>query len=103
MREFLLTAIILSIFAMLFEGIIVFRNLKNKLHAYLFLNCITMLVNNTGYLLELLSKTEDGHPVASEDDHGIGTRSVLDFAKKTGSEIRYIAGNDMFKVRMLIG
>ena len=64
MREFLLAAIILSIFAMLFEGVVVFRNLKNKLHAYLFLNCITMLVNNTGYLLELLSKTEDGHIAA---------------------------------------
>ncbi|MBE5830459.1 MAG: ATP-binding protein, partial [Butyrivibrio sp.] len=46
---------------------------------------------------------QDGHPVASEDGHGIGTRSVLDFAKKTGSEIKYIAENDMFKVRMLIG
>ncbi len=64
MREFLLAAIILSIFAMLFEGIIVFRKLKNKLHAYLFLNCITMLISNTGYLLELLSKTEDGYIAA---------------------------------------
>ena len=64
MREFLLGAIILSIFAMLFEGFVVFRNLKNKLHAYLFLNCITMLISNTGYLLELLSKTEDGYIAA---------------------------------------
>ena len=64
MREFLLGAIILSIFAMLFEGFIVFRKLKNKLHAYLFLNCITMLISNTGYLLELLSKTEDGYIAA---------------------------------------
>ena len=64
MREFLLGAIILSIFAMLFEGFIVFRKLKNKLHAYLFLNCITMLISNTGYLMELLSKTEDGYIAA---------------------------------------
>ncbi len=55
MRDFLLAAIIISLFAMLFEGFIVFRNLKNKLHAYLFLNCIVMLASNTGYLLELLS------------------------------------------------
>ena len=61
MRDFLLAAIIISLFAMLFEGFIVFRNLKNKLHAYLFLNCIVMLVSNTGYLLELLSKTEDAY------------------------------------------
>lgn len=64
MRDFLLAAIILSIIAMLFEGFIVFRNLKNKLHAYLFLNCITMLINNTGYLLKLFSKTEDGYIAA---------------------------------------
>ncbi len=64
MREFLLAAIILNIFAMLFEGFIVFRKLKNKLHAYLFLNCITMLITNTGYLLQLLSKTQDGYIAA---------------------------------------
>lgn len=64
MREFLLAAIILSILAMLFEGFIVFRNLKNKLHAYLFLNCVTMLINNTGYLLKILTKTEDGYIAA---------------------------------------
>ena len=64
MRTFLLAAIILSISALLFEGYIVFRNLKNKLHAYLFLNCVSMLVNNTGYLLQLLSKTEDAYIAA---------------------------------------
>lgn len=64
MREFLLAAIILSIFAMLFEGFIVFRKIKNKLHAYLFLNCISMLISNIGYLLQLLSKTEDAHIAA---------------------------------------
>ncbi len=64
MHDFLLIAIIISIFAMFFEGYIVFRNLKNKLHAYLFLNCIAMLINNTGYLLELLSKTQEGYIAA---------------------------------------
>jgi hypothetical protein len=64
MHDFLLVAIIISIFAMFFEGYIVFRNLKNKLHAYLFLNCIAMLINNTGYLLELLSKTQEEYIAA---------------------------------------
>lgn len=61
MRDFLLVAIIMSIIAMLFESFTVFRNIKNKLHAYLFLNCIAMLINNTGYLLELLSPTQDAY------------------------------------------
>ncbi len=64
MRTILLTAIVLSLFAILFEGFIVFRNLKNKLHAYLFLNCISMFISNTGYLLQLLSKTEDAYIAA---------------------------------------
>ena len=63
-RDFLLAAIVFSLFAMLFEGFIVFRNLKNKLHGYLLLNCIVMLVSNTGYLLQLMSKTEDAYIAA---------------------------------------
>jgi sensor histidine kinase regulating citrate/malate metabolism len=50
-----------------------------------------------------ISLDEEGHPVTSKEGHGIGTRSVLDFVKKTGSEIRYITGDNTFKVRMLIG
>ena len=46
---------------------------------------------------------EDGYPVTDEEGHGIGTRSVLDFVKKTNSEIRYIADDDRFKVRMIVG
>jgi sensor histidine kinase regulating citrate/malate metabolism len=46
---------------------------------------------------------EDGHPVTAEAGHGIGTRSVLDFVKKTGSEVRYIAEDNRFKVRMIVG
>lgn len=64
MREILLAVLIISILAMLFESIVVFKNLKNKLHAYLFLNCITMIVNDTGYLMQLLSKTEEAYITA---------------------------------------
>lgn len=64
MEQILLGAIFLSILAMFFEGYIVFKNLKNKLHAYLFLNCVVMIVNNIGYLLQLVSKTEDAYIAA---------------------------------------
>ena len=37
----------------------VFRNWRGALHSYLFLACASMLVNSTGYLFELTSKTED--------------------------------------------
>lgn len=42
----------------------VFEHQKTRLHSYLFLYCITTLVNCTGYLLELLSETPDASLLA---------------------------------------
>ncbi len=46
---------------------------------------------------------EDGHPYSTKGGHGIGTKSVLAFVEETDSEIRYIAEDKSFKVRMMIG
>ena len=51
---------------------------------------------------EKASLDEEGHPFSTEEEHGIGTRSVLNFINQTDSEIRYIAEEKTFKVRMLI-
>ncbi len=56
MYRLLVTIMVISILGLLIEAMLVFKNLKNKLHGYLFLNCMVMIVNNTGYLLELLAK-----------------------------------------------
>ena len=45
---------------------------------------------------------EVGYPVATEEGHGTGTRSVLAFVNQTGSDIKYIAEDNQFKVRMII-
>lgn len=45
---------------------------------------------------------EEGYPFSSEENHGIGTRSVLAFVNKTDSEICYIADETKFKVRMIV-
>jgi sensor histidine kinase regulating citrate/malate metabolism len=58
------------------------------------------IVNSCAKRAEL---NEEGHPVTREAGHGIGTRSVLDFVEKTNSEIRYVADDNKFKVRMIIG
>jgi sensor histidine kinase regulating citrate/malate metabolism len=49
-----------------------------------------------------ITLNEEGYPITTEVGHGIGTRSVLDFVQKTNSEIRYIAEDNKFKVRMII-
>ena len=60
-------------------------------------------------LLEIVNSCEGkvplddlGHPYTSEEGHGVGTRSVLAFVDQTDSDIRYIAEEGVFKVRMMI-
>ena len=51
----------MSIIGLFLEGLIVFSNLKSRLHAYLFFSCIVNLINNVGYFLELKSTTEEAY------------------------------------------
>lgn len=51
---------------------------------------------------DTVSLDEDGHPFSNENNHGIGTRSVLAFVNKTDSEILYLAEEKRFRVRMII-
>jgi len=52
------------IIAVLCEIWIVLKNWHDKLHSYLFLSCIATLVNSIGYLLELLSDSEEAYYMA---------------------------------------
>ena len=45
---------------------------------------------------------EDGYPFSKNENHGIGTRSVLAFVNKTDSEICYLAEGTRFRVRMIL-
>jgi len=45
---------------------------------------------------------ENGYPVAREEGHGIGSKSVLAFAKKYDGELLYKIHNGVFRVRLLV-
>jgi hypothetical protein len=45
---------------------------------------------------------ESGYPVSSEDGHGIGSRSVIAFAKKYDGELLYKVDKGVFQVRLLL-
>jgi signal transduction histidine kinase len=45
---------------------------------------------------------ESNYPVASEEGHGIGTKSVIAFAKKYDGELMYRIENGDFRVRLLL-
>ena len=45
---------------------------------------------------------EEGYPFSKEDNHGIGTRSVLAFVGKTNSEIQYLSEEKRFRVRLIV-
>ena len=60
MREMywpLLIILYASVFLLFMESWIVFRNMKTRLHAYLFFSCVACLVNNLGYALEMQSRS----------------------------------------------
>lgn len=59
MYEFLLVIQYISIVVLLWESAYIFAKWKIKLHSYLFFNCVATLVNNTGYLMEMIAKTEE--------------------------------------------
>ena len=44
----------------------------------------------------------EGYPYSHEENHGIGTRSVLAFVNKTNSEIYYFAEEKRFRVRLIV-
>ena len=45
---------------------------------------------------------EGGYPVASEEGHGIGSRSIIAFAKKYDGELLNRVENGVFRVRILV-
>ena len=59
MRGLLLAIQYISIIALLLESWVVFRKWNGPLHSYLFLSCISTLVNNMGYLMEMQATTEE--------------------------------------------
>lgn len=64
MYNILLTIQCVNIIALFIECIVVFRSRKTLLHSYLFLSCAALLVNNSGYLLELEARTEEAYTTA---------------------------------------
>ena len=59
MYEFLLAIQYMSILFFLLEAGYIFFRMKTRLHEYLFVNCVATLINNMGYLMEMLSRTEE--------------------------------------------
>lgn len=45
---------------------------------------------------------ENGYPVTQEEDHGVGSKSVIAFAKKYDGELLYKIETGVFRVRLLV-
>ncbi|MCQ1531453.1 sensor histidine kinase [Lutispora saccharofermentans] len=48
------------------------------------------------------SLDESGYPVACKEGHGVGSKSVITFAKKYDGELMYRIENGVFRVRLLV-
>ena len=77
------------------------------------LNCAPYLrftCHNAGRLLleienpciENTTLDENGYPIAHEEGHGVGSKSVIAFAKKYDGELIYNIENSVFRVRLLV-
>ena len=64
MRGVLLAIQYASIVGLFIESWIIFRRLNNSLLSYLFLSCLAILVNNIGYLFQILSTTQETYVTA---------------------------------------
>lgn len=51
---------------------------------------------------EATALDENGYPFASQKEHGIGSKSVIAFAKKYDGELLYKIENGVFRVRLLV-
>ncbi len=49
-----------------------------------------------------LTLNEEGYPMTQEEGHGIGSKSVIAFAKKYGGEVIYKVEKGVFVVRLLV-
>lgn len=61
MYQILLILQYISILFLLIEAAYIFVKTKTKLQMYLFFNCAVTLVNNTGYLMQMLAKSEEAY------------------------------------------
>ena len=49
-----------------------------------------------------IKTNEDGIPLSDKKSHGIGTQSIVSFAKKWNAELDYLISDKTFKVQMMI-
>lgn len=59
MYEFLICLQVVSIMVMFAVAIVVVMHWSSKAHAYFFICCVSIIVNNIGYLYEMLGSTSD--------------------------------------------
>lgn len=64
MRSVLLAVQYASIIGLFIESLVIFRRLKSSPLSYLFLSCLAILLNNIGYLFQLLSTTQESYITA---------------------------------------
>lgn len=79
--------------------------LPNEAQKYIRFTCfnvgrLAMEISNPCFADTILN--ENGQPNSEVEDHGIGTKSVLAFAKKYDGEILYHVEHCVFTVRLLI-
>jgi len=59
MAQYLVAIQYIGLFVLFLEGYLVFKKWNSRLHAWLFLDCVTTFVCNAGYLVEIQATSQD--------------------------------------------
>ncbi len=81
------------------------ESLPDGANPYLRFNCRSvgrLLLELENPCTEDTTLDENGFPIAHEEGHGVGSKSVAAFAKKYDGELIYKIENGVFRVRLLV-
>ena len=72
---------------------------------YIHFTCLQvgrLLLEISNPCAETVTLDKDGFPFTTHSEHGIGTRSIIAFAKTHDAELLYHVENNLFRVRLLV-
>lgn len=61
-----------------------------------------LILNIENHYQGIIKMDENGYPISEVENHGLGTQSIVFFAKKWNAELDYVISDNIFKVQMMI-
>ncbi len=97
-----LTMIISNLMENAIQGVSTVTDEKKRKIRFTVIYTGQLILEIENYFTGEIKTDANGIPISEKANHGIGTQSVISFAKKWNSELDYIISDNIFKVQMMI-